>query len=181
MKISISLTDRNTKFIIKNLYPLYMHDLSEITGWKPNKYGVFTSDDALTLQDFNKMLDAAWWEKPDDLFPYLICVDDTPAGFAIVATPPYALDGCDFYMNEFFMLRPFRGQGFAEAAAIQVFNHHAGMWRLQTSPTVVNHRAQSFWRKTVRNYAPDSYQEEKKETEGNGEMIVFTFNNRIQH
>ncbi|GIO31729.1 hypothetical protein J2TS6_28700 [Paenibacillus albilobatus] len=40
MKVTVELTDPHTKFIINNLYPLYLHDLSEIWGWKPNKYGV---------------------------------------------------------------------------------------------------------------------------------------------
>ena len=57
MKVSISLTDQNTKFVINNLYPLYLHDLSEVWGWRPNLYGVFKTDDTLTLQDQNKVFD----------------------------------------------------------------------------------------------------------------------------
>ncbi|WP_120465078.1 GNAT family N-acetyltransferase [Paenibacillus aceti] len=178
MKVSISLTDRDTKFIINNLYPLYLHDLSEIWGWKPNIYGVFESDDTLTLQEQNKVFDI-WWEKPSVLFPYLVLVNDIPAGFALVATPPHTSPGIEFYMNEFFILRSFRGQGIAEAAAIQVFNLHAGTWELQTNPGEGNKRAQAFWRKTVGRYAPDTYREELIETEDNGKMMAFRFENKL--
>ncbi|AZS16009.1 GNAT family N-acetyltransferase [Paenibacillus lutimineralis] len=179
MEVSISLTDQTTKFVINNLYPLYLHDLSEVWGWRPNQYGVFETDDTLTLQDQNKVFDI-WWEKPAILIPYLVTVEDIPAGFALVATPPYTPHGTEFYLNEFFILRSFRGQGVAEAAAIQVFNLHSGTWELQTNPTDSNKRAQAFWRKTVRNYAPDSYLEEMKETSDDGNKLVFTFDNSKQ-
>jgi len=175
MKVSITLTDKNTKFVINNLYPLYLHDLSEIWGWKPNQYGVFEPDETLTLQDQNKVFDI-WWEKPSILFPYLVTVEDLPAGFALVATPPYTY-GSEYYLNEFFILRSFRGLGVAEAAAIQVFNLHAGTWELKTNPTDSNKRAQSFWRKTVGNYTPDSYLEKIIESTDDGNMLSFSFDN----
>lgn len=176
MKISISLTDQSTKFIVNNLYPLYLHDLSEIWEWKPNIYGVYEDDDTLTLNEQNKVFDV-WWENPSVLFPYLVRVDDIPAGFAFVATPPYTPHGSEFYMNEFFMLRPFRGKGIAEAAAVQVFNKHKGSWELQTNPTEANKRAQFFWRKTMQNYTSESHQEEFANTENDGYKIIFRFDN----
>lgn len=177
MKVTTILTDPSTKFIVNNLYPLYLHDLSEIWGWKPNQYGVFEEDDTLTLSEQNKVFDI-WWEKPSILFPYLIRVDHIPAGFALVATPPHTPPGSEFYMNEFFMLRAFRGNGSAEAAAVQVFNLHRGSWELHTNPTETNKRAQSFWRKTLHHYTSGSYQEELANTEHDGNKIVFRFNNR---
>ncbi|MEC0240371.1 GNAT family N-acetyltransferase [Paenibacillus dokdonensis] len=176
MKVSISLTDHATKFIVNNLYPLYLHDLSEIWGWKPNKYGVYEDDDTLTLKDQNKVFDI-WWEKPGVLYPYLIRVEDIPAGFALVATPPYTPHASEFFLNEFFMLRPFRGKGMAEAAAVQVFNSHIGAWEIQTNPTDTNKRAQSFWRKTIHRYIPESCHEEFAETKNDGYKLIFRFNN----
>ena len=60
INITVTLTDITTKFIINNLYPLYLHDLSEIWGWTPNQYGVFEDDETLTLNDQNKVFDI-WW------------------------------------------------------------------------------------------------------------------------
>jgi hypothetical protein len=39
--LTIELCERKNKFIINNLYPLYLHDLAEIRNVLPNKYGVF--------------------------------------------------------------------------------------------------------------------------------------------
>ncbi len=57
MEVTLNLTDQSTKFIINNLYPLYLHNLSEIWEWKPNKYGVFEDDETLTLNEQNKVFD----------------------------------------------------------------------------------------------------------------------------
>ncbi|WP_054955556.1 GNAT family N-acetyltransferase [Paenibacillus dakarensis] len=176
MSVSIELTDQSTKFIINNLYPLYLHDLSEIWGWKPNKYGVYEDGDTLTLHEQNKVFDI-WWEKESILFPYLIRADDIPAGFALVATPPYTPHGSDYYMNEFFVLRPFRGQGAAEAAAVQVLDKHKGTWELQTNPGEGNKRAQSFWRRTINQYTSGSYQEKYDDTTNDGHKLIFQFEN----
>jgi predicted acetyltransferase len=153
-----------------------LHDLSEIWGWLPNKYGVYEDDGTQTLNEQNKVFDI-WWEKPSILYPYLIKVNGIPAGFALVATPPFTPHGSDFYMNEFFLLRPFRGRDIAENAAKEVFNNHMGSWELQTNPTEANVRAQNFWRKTIKGYAGGTYKEECSETSNDGRKLIFRFNN----
>ncbi|MDR9856484.1 GNAT family N-acetyltransferase [Paenibacillus sp. VCA1] len=175
MKVIVELTDEHTKFVINNMYPLYLHDLSEVWNWKPNKYGVFEEDDTSTLHEQNKVFDI-WWSDPSVLFPYLIRVNDHPAGFALAAAPPYTPHGSDYYLHEFFVLRSFRGTGVAEAAAAQVFKLHPGAWELQTNPKETNKRAQLFWRKTIRKYTAGFYQEEIAETKNDGIKLIFRFN-----
>lgn len=174
MKVTVHLTDPGTRFIINNLYPLYLHDLSEIWGWSPNAYGLFEDNSILTLEEQNKVFDI-WWSEPSILFPYLIKVNDIPAGFALVATPPYTPHGSDFYMNEFFLLRSYRGKGVAEAAAIQVFKMHKGSWEVQTHPAEINLRAQMFWRKAITHYTNGFFQEAAAETGNDGHKMIFTF------
>lgn len=176
METTITLTDQHTKFVINNLYPLYLHDLSEIWERKPNKYGVFEEDETLTLHEQNKVFDI-WWSKPSILFPYLIKVEEIPVGFALVATPPYTPHGSDFYLNEFFILRSFRGKGVAETAAAKVFNIHKGTWELQTNPRENNGRAQAFWRKTIRNYTAGNYAHEIADTNNDNNKMIFRFEN----
>lgn len=176
MNATIHLTDRDTKFIIHNLYPLYLHDLSEIWGWTPNAYGVFEDGPTLTLQEQNQEV-AVWWEHPGVLYPYLIRADGIPAGFALVATPPYAPPGIDFYLNEFFVLRSFRGKGIAKSAAMQVFDTHAGAWELQTNPTEGNQRAQAFWRKTLQSYTAGAFRTHVGESGKDGVKWIFRFQN----
>lgn len=177
MKVTVELTDISNKFIINNIYPLYLHDLSGIWGWKPNSYGIFEEDDTKTLNDQNKVFDI-WWEKPSVLFPYLIRVDSITAGLAMVATPPYTY-GSDFYMNEFFVLKPFRGKDVAERAATLVFDKHVGSWEIQTNPTERNKRAQAFWRRTVNHYASGLYTQELVELRDDSEKLIFQFDSKM--
>lgn len=176
MQVTVQLTNSESKFIINNLYPLYLHDLSEIWGWEPNQYGIFEDDDTLTLADQNRVFDI-WWSRPDSLYPYLIRAGEIPAGFALVASPPYAPPGCNFYMNEFFVLRSFRGKGGAEAAALQVFDLHLGVWELQTNPGDKNARAQRFWRKTINGYTHGQFTEHTADTSNDGLKRIFRFEN----
>lgn len=176
MNNTVTLTDSTTKFKINNLYPLYLHDLSEIWGNLPNQHGVYEDNETQTLNEQNKVFDI-WWEKPGILYPYLIKEDGIPAGFALVATPPHTPPGCEFYLNEFFILRPFRGTGIAERAAKEVFNLHIGKWELQTNPTATNRRAQHFWRKTLKEYTGNSFQEECKKSFDDELKMIFNFCN----
>jgi len=182
MEITIQLCSIEDKFIINNIYPLYLHDLSEIWGFKPNRFGVFEENDMRTLLEQIEVFDI-WWEKPDVLFPFLIKVDDIPAGLAFVATPPYT--PCpryiDYYFNEFFLLRSFRGIGVGEEACRQVFNQLRGNWEVQTGPMERNVRAQKFWRKTLADYTNGQYSEEHGSHPEDGEKLVFRFNNLQTH
>lgn len=178
MNIRVELCDKENKFIISNMYPFYLYDLSEIWERKPNKFGVFEEDNKyMTLQEQLRKQDI-WWEKPSVLFPYLISVDDIPAGFAFVAMRPHTPKNVNYLLNEFFLLRPFRGKGIGEIAAKEVFNKFRGSWELHTNPNIENNsRTVKFWRKTLSLYVSDNhYIEEKKDTY-DGLMLVFSFNN----
>jgi predicted acetyltransferase len=175
--LTIELCERKNKFIINNLYPLYLHDLAEIRNVLPNKYGVFEDDEKYhTLEQQIPVFDI-WWEKEGVLFPYLIKVDGLPAGFILVTTPPYLFDNCDFMINEIFILRPYRGKGIGENGVREVFNLHRGKWMLFTTPTDKNLNTVSFWRKTLSGYTNNQFTEEDKELNDVGFSKVFKFNN----
>lgn len=178
MNVQVELCGLDQKFIINNLYPLYLHDLSEIWNRLPNKFGVFDEDDLRTLEEQKAVFDI-WWEKPSILFPYLISVNSIPAGFGLVARPPYTPDQADFYLNEFFIVRSFRGKGVGEQAAQQLFNRYHGQWQLHTNPTARNTHSTAFWRKTLAHYSEGPFTEENKETQHDGFVKVFRFNNKI--
>lgn len=176
MNIKLILTSKENAYIINNLYPLYLHDLSEHYGFLPNKHGVFEeSNDYKTLSDQNEVFNI-WWEKPNCLYPFLILVDEIPAGFMLVATPPYTSKGTDYYVNEFFLLRPFRGQGIGSHAASKIFDKFKGKWELYTNSSEKNMRGQKFWRKTVSNYTKGVYEEKFGET-FDGYKLIFRFDN----
>ncbi|MFS0554262.1 GNAT family N-acetyltransferase [Brevibacillus sp. 179-C9.3 HS] len=183
MNIQIKLTEQDEAYIIKNMYPLYLHDLSGhhglIPGHIPNMHGIFEeSNEYRTLHDQYEV-QKIWWEKSNCLYPFLIRVDDIPAGFALIATPPHCAKGTDYFVNDFFLMQPFRGLGVAEFAAIQVFEKFTGNWELFTNPSERNIVAQKFWRKTVSNYTKGSYEEEFGMT-FDGDKLIFRFNNAGQ-
>lgn len=176
MNIEIVLTNKQNAYIINNMYPLYLHDLSEHYENLPNKHGVYEeSNDYKTLSQQNEVFNI-WWEKPDCLYPFLVLVDEIPAGFMLVATPPYTSQGTDYFVNEFFLLRPFRGKEIASYVASKVFDKFRGKWELYTNPSEKNRRAQKFWKKIVSNYTKGIYEENYGET-FNGYMLIFKFDN----
>lgn len=176
MKIDVILAKNENKKIIKNLYPLYLYDLAEIRNELPNKYGIFEEDDTDNLLNQGEAQNT-WFNHPENLFPYLIMVDDIPAGFAMVSTKRFTPHTCEFYLYEFFLARPFRGKGVAEKAAVRVFNMYRGKWELYTSVDN-NDRAQSFWRRTLKRYTNGEVIESKGQTFLREEKIIFRFDNR---
>ncbi|RSK28502.1 GNAT family N-acetyltransferase [Bacillus sp. HMF5848] len=176
MKLDVQLTDKNEAYIIKNLYPLYLYDLSGHYGLLPNMHGIYEeSNDFRTLKD-QYDIQNIWWKKPGVLFPYIILVNEIPVGFILIATPPHCNKGIDYFVNEFFLIQSLRGQGIAERAANIVFSQHKGTWELFTNPLEKNVVGQKFWRKTVSNYTKGAYIEENGET-FDGHKLIFRFNN----
>ncbi len=176
MRVETILANKENENIIKNLYPLYLYDLSEHYGNLPNEYGIYEDEPVKNLIDQYEIQNI-WFEKPNILFPYIIMVDEKPAGFMLVATKPYVSPETDYYVNEFFILRNYRGKKVAEIAAKQVFDRFLGRWELFTNHLEENIRGQKYWRRTVGTYTGNNYEEICGETV-HGEKIIFRFNNR---
>jgi predicted acetyltransferase len=160
------------------MYPLYLHDLPGhyglFAGHMPNRHGIFKDSPRYqTLQDQYDVQNI-WWEKPGALFPYLIIADDIPAGFALNAAPPFCSQSTDFFVNDFFLMQPFRGNGIAEYAITKVFESYRGNWELYTNPSEKNVIGQKFWRRTVSNYAKGKYEEMLGSTI-DGCKLIFRF------
>lgn len=178
-KVSIQLCDYDNKFIINNMYPLYLHDLAEIRNEHPNKYGIFENNDSIKTLEEQIPIFNIWWDKKNILFPYIITVDGLAAGFILVATPPYLVDDSDFMINEMFIMRSFRGNRVGEYAVTTIFNKYLGNWMLFTTPSDSNLKTIKFWRKTLSNYTNNQYTEENKDIPQFGFSKVFKFNNKI--
>jgi aminoglycoside 6'-N-acetyltransferase I len=179
MDASVELVKEEESYIIKNLYPLYLHDLAEIYGHYPNEHGIFEESNQYRTLNDQYDVQNIWFQKPDSLFPYLIRVDGRPAGFMLISSPPYCNKGIDYFVHEAFLLRPFRGKGIAEYTAAKLFERYKGKWELFTNPsTETNKRGQQFWRKTIGNYTNDNFVEEFKET-FDGYKLIFRLENTI--
>ena len=178
MNIEVRLCPKEQSFIIRNMYPLYLHDMSEIWEVRPNRYGVFEQEEIQTLGDQGKLLEA-WWEQPSVVFPYLIKVDGIAAGFALVSTAANELaPKIQNHLTDFFVLRTFRRQGVARRAAELVFDQFQGSWELQTNPTERNMSTQIFWRKTLNIYTEGRYTEQEGIHPDKGEVLIFRFTNK---
>ena len=175
MNINTVLATNETSNIIKNLYPLYLHDLSEHYEDLPNEYGIYEDEPIKTLAQQYEVQNI-WFENPNILFPYIITVDDKPAGFILIATTPYSPKTTDYYVNEFFLLRPYRGKDIGEIAAKQVFDKFTGRWEVYTNHLPKNLIGQKFWLKTVGSYTNNNYYEAVGQTV-HGEKLIFRFNN----
>jgi predicted acetyltransferase len=174
MKVELIHSGHEDAHIIKNLWPLYLHDISEFDGTMPNRHGLFIEEESISTLAEQGETQVAWWKNPESLFPYVISADSYPAGFNLVATHPYVPKGInvDFVIYGFFVLHPFRGKGVAEEAAIQGFLAHRGKWEVVTYP---NHpQAIAFWRKVMRSYTANHYHEEEVDHPW-GKKVAFTF------
>lgn len=175
MKIEIILADNTNGFIIKNMYPLYLHDLAGIHGTLPNEYGIFEEGPIRTLVE-QYDIQQSWFENADLLYPYLIMVDNIPAGFCLVGSGRYAPKEVDYFVYETFLLSPYRGKSISYHAVTEVFGKHHGKWMLFTHSTENNICAKSFWRKTVGHYTGSNYITEEKVIDGMPKL-VFKFEN----
>ena len=75
MNVELRLTDEGGAGVIKNLWPLYVHDLSEFDGRMANRHGLLLADESVTTLTGHGETQNGWWKRPDALFPYLVVAD----------------------------------------------------------------------------------------------------------
>lgn len=179
MDIKVILADDENKNIIKNIYPLYLHDLSEHYGNFPNGYGIYEEEPMKTLMEQYEVQNI-WFERPNTLYPFIIMVDEKPAGFMLIASfPILPSKDIDYYVCEFFILRPYRRKNVGQIAAKQVFDKFLGRWELYTNHLEANIKGQKFWRRAVSEYTNNKYEEFQGDT-CDGRKLIFRFNNNIE-
>ena len=171
--VELVLSDKDRAYIAKNLYSLYLHDLSEFEDVVPNEHGILEPELVRTLADQGEVQNV-WWEKSEVLFPFLICVDGVPAGFNFIATGEYVPTEADYLVHEFFLVHAFRGKGVGEKAAIQGFEKFTGRWEFYVAPN--NLPALAFWRKTLCQAFGEEFEENRGET-FLGDRVIFRFDN----
>src|SRR5476649_2079830 len=133
--------------VVRNLFALYAHDMSEFVDVNVDDDGRFVIPASL----------ATYFEGPEaaQRFPFLIRADGSLAGFALVrqiATEPATYD-----MGEFFVLRKFRRSGLGRHVACSLFDRFAGAWEVRELPS--NSAAQAFWRRIIADYTGDAFTE----------------------
>lgn len=102
--------------------------------------------------DTSADLDRTWFEKPGQLFPFLI-EDPEPVGFALVTGRLYAEASghdVDWHLHDFAIRESERGRGLGRQLAQHVFNEFTGSWSLGVLEG--NDAALDFWRRLIGQY-----------------------------
>jgi len=133
--------------VVRNLFALYMHDMSEFVALDVEDDGAFAIPASL----------GAYWDRNEasERFPFLIRADGKLAGFALIhqlAASPAAHD-----VGEFFILRKYRRAGIGGAVARDLFDRFPGAWQVRELPA--NTSAQAFWRRTIDDYTRGAFSE----------------------
>jgi predicted acetyltransferase len=159
----IILATKEREPVLRALFELYAHDFSPMTGADVDERGAFTGGDFLQLA----------FER-GDFHPFLLRVDGRWAGFAFVQEGSYVVPGVHrhWLMEEFFILRKYRGRGVGEWFARQLFARFPGIWEVGEIPE--NTDAQLFWRKVIGRYTDEDYEElEVRNERWEGPVQVF--------
>jgi predicted acetyltransferase len=160
--MNVEIVDaRPLEAVLKNLFPLYIHDLSQFTAFDVEVDGTFRAPPSF----------AAYWQAPER-HPFLLRADGNIAGFALVRQmegEPLTHD-----MGEFFVLARWRRHGVGRIAAHALFDRFKGLWEVRE--LVDNLPAQAFWHRIIGDYAHGVFEESREFFERYGrEFIVQRF------
>ncbi|WP_413113350.1 GNAT family N-acetyltransferase [Thaumasiovibrio sp. DFM-14] len=143
MEVSLVKIEPKLRSVLENLFQYYVYDMSEFMGFTPNDDGLYAFD--------SFQLDAYWLR--DDHFPYLIFVGSELAGFALVRRYPSNTSIYD--IEQFFVLRKFKGKGVGKKALGLVLKSYPGKWQIRIlSENIV---ALNFWKSAVSNVVGSEY------------------------
>jgi predicted acetyltransferase len=159
MKVILEKIRPDNKEVLRNLYSLYLHDLSAYTK------GLQISEDGSYEFDSFSLI----WEK-EGVTPYFIIAGGKLAGFILILEAPFTKK-VDKVINDFFILNPFRGIGVAKAAVSEIFADNKGSYYI--SQLVKNQKAVSFWKKVYQQKG--IIFEEQSEVEDGEEVVYQTF------
>lgn len=134
MNIILKEVLETEKIILRNLYSLYLHDLSNYTSLIDiGEDGSFEYDE---IDEF--------WETVG-LSPYFIILDKNIVGFILLLERPFLKKDYDFGVNDLFILNKYKGKGLGRQAIRELFHVKKGKYfvieLMENSPAV------SFWKR----------------------------------
>jgi predicted acetyltransferase len=135
------------KSALRNLLELFLYDISEFEDEETdiNECGLYEYE----------YLDHYWTESAR--YAYFIRVRGKLAGFALIRQICQG-DGSGYTsMEEFFIMRRYRGQRVGQTAAFSLFELFPGRWRIAELRRDLP--AQQFWRKIIPRYTGGTYSE----------------------
>jgi predicted acetyltransferase len=138
-EIKLELVGESNRLAFNNLFNLYHHDLSV---YIPDMYS-FVNEDGF----YDRNATDKFFDNSNSLVPYIIRCDEKIAGLLVFSRPPFVKPGCDYCIQELFVLNNYRGKGIAEEACKVLFNENSG--RYCALVITNNIRAMKFWKNLI--------------------------------
>ncbi|GGP14889.1 GNAT family N-acetyltransferase [Oceanobacillus neutriphilus] len=134
MAVTLKEILESEKSKLRNLYSLYLHDLSKFTSMID-----IGAEASFEYESLDKL-----WEV-DGLSPYFIKLDDNIIGFILLLERPFLKKENDFGVNDIFILNKYKGKGMGKQAIEKLFQEKSGKYFV--IELVENKPAISFWKK----------------------------------
>ncbi|KFN02863.1 GNAT family N-acetyltransferase [Bacillus clarus] len=160
MSVAMQEVQESEKSILRNLYSLYLHDLSKFTtNINIGADGFFEYED----------LDTFW--KVDGITPYFIKNEDSIIGFLLLLERPFLKKENDFGINDIFILNQYKGKGIGKQVIRGLFQEKRGQYFV--IELIGNVPAVSFWKKVYRELNIEF--QERRQVIDDEECFVQTF------
>lgn len=137
---------------LRNLWPLFRHDMSPYSGELPDERGRFRDE----------RLRTALAGDPD-WRALLLTDDDVPVGFALLR----AMTGPVRVINSFFLVAAARRRGLGRRIVPELLAPHPGRWEVAFQES--NRAAAAFWRAVAADIAGGGWYEEARSVPGRPE------------
>lgn len=146
MKFDLIEIEEKDKNIIYNLMQLYIYELS----FFEDETAAFPMLDS-GLYVMNKYVERYW--NDENRHPYILKCNNELAGFVLQRYNEENINE----IAEFFVLNKYRKIGAGTFMANKMFQLYNGKWEVRTLKK--NERAQKFWRKTIKDFTNDNFEE----------------------
>lgn len=160
MAVRLQKAYEKDKTILKNLYSLYLHDLSKYTNEL-----VLGEDGSFHFDE----LDSFW--QIEGLSPYLIMYEENIIGFLLLLERPFLKKEYDYGVNDIFIIQAYRGKGLGRQILKQLFFEKQGKYFV--IELVANEPAVGFWKRVYKELGINF--EEKAELIDNESCLIQTF------
>ncbi|CAM4049556.1 hypothetical protein VA7868_01245 [Vibrio aerogenes CECT 7868] len=148
MNVNLVEIQSKSRLTLENLFPYYIYDMSEFTGWGPTKDGHYDTYNPANLD--------IYWSSEEHV-PYFILADNELAGFVLIRK--YPVDRTVYDIDQYFILRKFKKQGIGKEALKQVLHLYPGKWQIRVLKE--NTGAFKFWLSAVSEIVGQKYVSEE--------------------
>ncbi|MBJ8054805.1 GNAT family N-acetyltransferase [Bacillus cereus] len=160
MVVVLQKVQESEKMILRNLYSLYLHDLSK-----------FTTTITIGADGFFEYEDLHMFWENDGITPYFIKADNSIVGFLLLLERPFLKKENDFGINDIFILNQYKGKGIGKQVIENLLKEKRGKYFV--IELIKNVPAVSFWKKVYRELNIEF--DERKQLIDGEKCLVQTF------